>query len=167
MRSILGTLLAITSLSATQSLAATSATLNISGTVDPILYIGFNATGTTTTNSISLSSSELLEGFTAKSGGTIYEVTNDASQDYRVTISSDNDGKIVHDTVATSFVTYTLNYGALSNQSLATDIEVDVDTSAFVALTTTPRVVSITSAGNDEALAGDYEDEITFTIAPN
>lgn len=142
----------------------TTATLNISGTVLPVLYVGFDATGVTTTNSVSLTSNQLINGFTAVSAGTVYEVTNDASHNYSITIISSNAGKLKHATVNSSVVNYTVNYGTLfTSQSLATPQTTTVNTSTFTALTTTTRAVTINSAGNSNALSGTYSDTVTIT----
>lgn len=146
--------------------AATTATLTITGTVNPILYIGFDVAGSTTVNTLTLTSSQLLTGFTNVSAGTMYEVTNDASHNYNITVTSTNAGKLKHSTVATSVVAYTMTYGSLfTNSSLSSPVSNVVNTSAYTSSTTNNRAIGVSSGGNANALAGVYSDTITFTVS--
>lgn len=145
---------------------STTATLTINGTVNAILYVGFDAAGSSVTNTVNLTSTQMLGGFTNVSAGTVYEVTNNAGQNYDITVTSANGGKIKHPTVNTSFVSYTMTYGSLfTNSSLASPVSNTVNTSAITGLTTTSRAVSISSAGNANALASTgYSDTVTFVV---
>lgn len=145
---------------------STTATLTISGTVNTILYVGFDASGATTTNTVNLTSAEMLGGFTNVSAGTIYEVTNNAANNYSITVTSTNAGKIKHSSVNSSFVNYTMSYGTLfTDTALTSPVANTINTSAYTGLTTNSRAVTISSSGNANALAGSYSDTVTFVVA--
>lgn len=145
---------------------STTATLTITGTVNSILYVGFDSAGATTTNTVTLTSAQLLGGFTNISAGTIYEVTNNAANNYSITVTSANAGKIKHSSVNSSFVSYTMSYGSLfTDTALTSPVANTIDTSAYTGLTTNSRAVSISSSGNANALAGSYSDTVTFVVA--
>ena len=166
MKKTLLSFVAIAGLIAAQVHAATTATLTINGTVNTILYVGFDATGATTTNTVNLTSSQMLTGFTNVSAGTIYEVTNNAANNYSITVTSQNAGKIVHGSVGSSFVNYTMTYGTLfTDTALTSPVANTINTSAYTGLTTNTRAVSISSSGNSNALAGSYSDTVTFVVA--
>lgn len=150
------------------AMAATSATLNLSGTVAAVLFIGFNNTGTTTTANYSFSSSQLVDGFTAVNVGTLYESSNTRTSNYKVTITSANGGKLVHGSVPTAIVNYTMSIEntSVTNDELTAAAEYTIDTSAYTGRVTIPRNITLTG-GNTDALAGSYSDTVTFDIAVN
>ena len=139
------------------SFAATTATLNLKGTIPEILEISIApeplATvlplGTTQTNT-------KIATFTERSNNLL---------GYKITVVSQNLGKLVRD--ANNFINYTLSY---DNQSI--DLSSAPGTTFnnnFTNAADKNKDIKISYTGVDETntVAGDYVDSVTFTITGN
>ncbi len=134
-------------------LAATTATLNLSGTINSIVEIEIDGTS-------SVSKTVDLLDKSAQSVAVVTETSNDADG-YDITITSSNGGKLNNGTDDSA--AYSLGYGGSSYTltSAAT-----VDNTGVVGSTDRAVTVTITDARTDEFdfAAGTYTDTVTFEI---
>lgn len=155
MKNTLATL-AITSLVSTGAFASTTGTLLLNGTVPAVLSIDVSAEAVA--SNLPLDTTQ-----TDTKVATVTEISN-SNTGYNVSISSANEGQLVHQDVSSSVINYTLKYdGAtidLSGDSF------NYPTSASVNV---QRDVNISYTGIDHAdlIQGAYSDTVTFTIAAN
>ena len=136
------------------SFAATTATLNLSGTINSILEIEIDGTSAVT------KTVDLLDK-TAQSVATVTETSNDPDG-YDVVITSTNSGSLVNG--ASDSATYTLSYGGTSyNLSSAQT----VDNANTVGSSDRAVAVTVTDARTDEFdfAQGTYTDTVTFEIS--
>ncbi|MEE3078372.1 MAG: hypothetical protein VX341_03465 [Bdellovibrionota bacterium] len=133
--------------------AATTATLNLTGTIAPVVEIEINGAA-------SASATVDLLDKTAQSVATVTETSNDADG-YDITISSANSGSLNNGTADSA--TYTLGYGGASYNlsSVAT-----VDNAGVVGSTDRAVTVTVTDARTDafDFASGSYTDTVTFEI---
>jgi hypothetical protein len=137
---------------AIKSFAATTATLQLKGSVPSILEVSVSPE--TVATSLPLETTQ-----TSTKVGTVTERSN-SKTGYKVTVSSTNQGKLVLD--ATNFVPYTLTYNGNA-------VNLAGQTFSYVFTSSAPvqRDVMISYTGNEELATGDYVDTVTFTIAVN
>jgi hypothetical protein len=136
--------------------AATTGTLVLSGTVPALLSI------TVTPEAIAAA----LPLDTTQTN-TLVAVVNEKSNSntgYKVNISSDNEGLLIHDSVLSSTIAYTLKYNG-STVDLAGDEFVYASAAAVDA----DRNIQISYTGvpHTSLIEGDYSDSVTFTISAN
>jgi hypothetical protein len=137
--------------------AATTATLQLKGTIAPILSIAIAPE--TIATSLPLDTSQ-----TNTKIATVTERSNN-SNGYSVTIVSTNLGKLVRN--ATTFVNYTMTYDnqVISLGSPSGSTFSNVFTNA--APVNKDIKISYTALNENLAVSGDYVDVVTFTITAN
>lgn len=141
----------------TTAFAATSGTLLLKGIVPRLVNI--TVTAETIAANLPLNTSQ-----TNTKVATVNEQSN-SNTGYKVSIASANAGKLVHSTVASSSVAYTLRYNSTAvNLAAAQTI-----TYASSASVNANRNVDISYTGvpHENLIEGNYQDTITFTIAAN
>ncbi len=151
---LLTTLMALT---VTSAFAATSGTLLLKGTVPRLLDITVTPESVASTLPLDTTQSNTLVAV-------INEKSN-SNTGYKLSISSANQGKLIHQSVSSSVVNYTLRYAAQS-VNLATG---QTFTYSGAAANNNNRNVdmSYTGVASDLLIEGDYTDTVTFTIAAN
>lgn len=154
MKKFIALTLAFASLS---SMAATTGTLLLKGTVAPKLSV--DVTPTTAASALNLEVSQ-----TDLKVGEVRERSN-SSTGYKLTISSANAGKLQRGAVATDFLAYTMKYNG-SAVNLASPV---TQTNPSPASVNAVKDVTISYTGvpAENMVAGDYTDTITFVIAAN
>lgn len=144
-------------LSVSSAYAATSGTLLLKGTVAPILSIDVQANASATTL-------DLVNGEPDTVIANVAEQSN-AANGYTVTLSSQNAGQLVNQTLNSQVVDYTLTYGGqLYDLSTGDGVFTDGNPGTGQVVN---KDVSINIVGNNTLAAGDYTDTVTFTIAAN
>lgn len=139
----------------TSSFAATSGTLLLKGTIAPILSIDVTPEAIASTLDLTASPSNLKVA-------TVQEKSN-SNTGYKVTISSANLGVLKNG--SDDSVTYTMTYDNLAVDLASPDTQTH---SAAAAVAVNKDVkISYTGRPQEELVAGDYSDTITFTIAAN
>ncbi|MBY0515836.1 MAG: fimbrial protein [Bacteriovoracaceae bacterium] len=147
----------LATLTFTSAFAATSGTLLLKGTVPRLLDITVTAAPIAATLPLNTTQTN-----------TQVAVVNEKSNSktgYKVSISSANLGKLVHESVSTSVVNYSLRYNS-SSVNLATG---QTFTYSGAGSNNNNRNVDISYTGiaHDLLIEGDYSDTVTFTIAAN
>lgn len=140
------------------SFAATdSAVLNLRGIVDSVVDISITPESDAQSLDLSTSASN-------KKVATVVETAN-VLGNYTVSVSSLNQGNLVHTVDSDASVAYTLSYAGQS---------VNLSTGSIFSRTGTPSSsqsydvnISYTGAPDASRLAGNYEDQVTFTISAN
>jgi len=138
------------------SYGATSGTLVISGTVPSIISVEVSPEALA--SNLPLDTTQVSSKI-----ATINESSNSANG-YQVSISSDNLGKLIHETVLTSEINYVLTYGGNTVDLSSGDVfnylapESGVDKDINISYTGTPH---------ESLIEGDYGDTITFSITAN
>jgi hypothetical protein len=150
------TLTALT-LITSSALAATTGSLLIRGSVPALLSIDVTPTALATT--LPLDTTQ-----TGAKVATVNEKSN-SNSGYQVSISSANLGKLVHESVASSFINYSLSYDGSSidlanGQTYTFASASSVDTNKDIE-------ISYTGVPHESLIQGDYSDTVTFTIAAN
>ena len=137
--------------------AGTTATLNLKGTVAAITEISVAADAAAQALAITVGSSNLKIA-------TVSETCND-KDGYDIFMSSLNGGKLVHSVDSTKSTSYQIAYGgaALAVPSITPSKIKTVN--SLSGLTTNASDVKITVTSAPNAVAGDYNDTLTFTIA--
>ncbi|MES2527065.1 MAG: fimbrial protein [Bdellovibrionota bacterium] len=137
----------------TLSFAATTATLQLKGTIAQALDISIVAEGVATSLNLTQNASSLKVA-------TLNEKSN-SNTGYKVTVSSLNNGKLKN---GTFLFPYTLGYNSqqLNLNSPQTQVY------SVAAHNVTKDVsISYTGVAQESLVAGDYTDTVTFTIAAN
>ena len=141
----------------TTAFAATSGTLLLKGVVPRLVSIV--VTAETIAANLPLN--------TTQSNTKVAEVNEKSNSNtgYKVTIASANAGKLVHQSVASSSVNYTLRY----NNSAVNLASAQTITYSSAASVNANRDVDISYTGvpHENLIEGNYQDTITFTIAAN
>ena len=132
--------------------AGTMATLNLKGTVAPILDISL----TPETNALLL---PLEQSQSNLKIGTVFERSN-YSGGYKVQISSVNQGNLRN---GTNSLTYSLTY----NGNGVNLVSGQIFTHSFTNAAVKEREVRISYTADQNLAAGDYTDNVTFTISAN
>lgn len=149
--------LAFASMTLTSAIAATTGSLLLKGSVPRLLDI--TVTANSTASALPLNTTQT---------NTLVAVVNEKSNSntgYKVSISSGNLGKLVHQSVASSSINYTLRYNSQS-VNLATG-QTFTYSSAAAANNNRNVDISYTGVAHDLLIEGDYSDTVTFTIAAN
>lgn len=150
------TVLAIASVSASV-FAATSGTLILKGTVPALLSI--SVTPEALASTLPLDTTQVDSKV-----ATVNEVSN-SNTGYQVSISSANQGKLVHETVGTSSINYSLKYDG-SSVNLSTGEDFTYATAASVNANK-DLDISYTGVSHGNLIQGDYADTVTLTISAN
>lgn len=139
------------------SIAATTATLNLKGTIDEKMSIevandtlALDLDLTTTASDLKIA--EVIEKSNRKAG-------------YKVAISSANNGVLKNGT--DDEVAYTLKYGSTSLVLDGSDEIVYANQRALGAGETRDIKISYTGQAEEELVSGDYTDTVTFVISAN
>ncbi len=137
--------------------AGTTASLFLKGTVAAITEISVAADPAAQALAISVGSSNLKVA-------TVSETCND-KDGYDIFMSSLNGGKLVHSVDNTKSTSYQIAYGgaALVAPSITPNKIKTVNSLSGLTTNTSDVKITVTSAPN--AVAGDYNDTLTFTIA--
>ena len=150
-------LLTLASVLTTTAFAATSGTLLLKGTVPRI--INLTVTAETLAANLPLDTTQ-----NNSKVATVNEQSN-SNTGYKVTISSANAGKLVHSTVSSSSVPYTIRY---NSQSLNLASSQSVTYSSAASVNANRNVdISYTGVPFENLIEGTYQDTVTFTIAAN
>jgi len=144
-------------LTATGAFAATSGTLLLKGTVPRLLSITVDAEAVASnlpldTTQLNTKVAEINERSNSNTG-------------YKVNISSATQGKLVHESVGTSFINYTLRYAGQAVDLSAG--EEFVYSGAGSNNVTRDVDLSYTGVDHESLIEGEYSDTVTFTIAAN
>ena len=136
--------------------ASTTGTLLLNGTVPALLSIGVSAEAIASNLPLDTTQNQTKVA-------TVNEISN-SNTGYQVSISSVNEGSLVHESVASSFINYTLRYDGST-----VDLTGDAFTYASAASVNVNRDVDISYTGVDHAqlIQGAYSDTVTFTISAN
>lgn len=135
------------------SFAATTATLQLKGTIAQVLDISIAAEGVATSLNLTQNASNLKVA-------TLTEKSN-SNTGYKVTVSSLNNGKLKN---GTALFPYTLGY---NSQQLNLSSP-QTQTYAIGAYNVNKDVsITYTGVAQESLVAGDYTDTVTFTIAAN
>lgn len=148
------TAIALTTITAS-SFAATSGSLLLKGTIAPILSIAVTPEAIASTLDLTASPSNLKVA-------SVQEKSN-SNTGYKVTISSANLGVLKNG--SDDSVTYSMSYDG-SAVNLASPVVQNHSAAAAVTVNKDVKI-SYTGRPQDELVAGDYTDTITFTIAAN
>ena len=151
--------------------ASAAADLVVTGTVPPIVKIGFGSIGTDGT----LTFADLTTTYTAPETET--SLLYAANVGFKISVQSLNSGVLVNSTAPGSFdndVGYQLDVGATTNVDLSggTDVEVLTGQAAgggTITVAVTPNTLDFSAFNDGSTLstinaAGDYTDTLTFTI---
>lgn len=138
------------------SMAATTASLIIRGTVSSVLNISIDAEPNALILPLTVTQTDLKVA-------TLHTQSN-SSSGYKVSVSTLNQGKLTR-VGGSEVIPYVLKVGGSTINTLATD-ELDF---TFVSASPIDRGVTISYTGVNEAdfAAGNYQDSITFTISAN
>ena len=141
----------------TGAMAATTGSLLLKGTVPRLLEITVNAEAIAATLPLDTTQS-----------GTLVAVINEKSNSktgYNVSISSANQGELVHESDSSSSVAYSLTYNG-NSVDLANG---ETFTYSFPTGANNNRNVTISYTGvpHEDLIEGEYKDDVTFTIAAN
>jgi hypothetical protein len=137
--------------------AATTGNLLIKGTVPALLSIAITPEPLASTLPLDTTQTD-------SKVATIQELSN-SNSGYQVAITSSNLGKLVHESVGTSFINYSVKYDG-NSVDLANGQTFSYPAAAAVA---NNRDVEISYTGIDHQslIEGDYADTVTFTISAN
>lgn len=149
--------IAIATLTLSSAFAATTGTLLLRGTVPRLLEI--------TVNPQAIASTLPLDTTQANTLVAVVNEKANSNTGYQVSVSSANQGKLVHESVGTSVLNYSLRYNG-NAVNLATG---QTFTYAGAGANNNNRNVDISYTGiaHDLLIEGDYSDTVTFTIAAN
>lgn len=137
--------------------AATTGNLLIKGNVPALLSI--NVTPEALATSLPLDTTQ-----TDSKVATIHETSN-SNTGYQVSISSSNLGKLVHESVGSSYIGYSLKYDGNVVDLASGDTYVFA---AANAVSVNKDVeISYTGVAHESLIQGEYADTVTFTIAAN
>lgn len=150
-------MLATLVLSSFSVIAGTTATLNLKGTVAAVTEISVAADAAAQALTIASGSSNLKIA-------TVSETCND-KDGYDIFMSSINGGKLIHSLDATKSTGYQIAYGSAAMTIPSTTPTKIKTVSSLSGLTTNASDVKITVTSAPNAVAGDYNDTLTFTIA--
>lgn len=141
----------------TSAFAATTGTLLLKGSVPRLLDI--------TVTPATIASTLPLDTTQANTTVAVINEKSNSNTGYNVSISSASLGKLVHDTVSSSVINYTLRYNG-NAVNLATG---QTFTYSGAGANNNNRTVDISYTGiaHDLLIEGDYSDTVTFTIAAN
>lgn len=137
--------------------AATTGNLLLKGTVPPLLSIV--VTPEALASALPLDTTQ-----TDTKVATINEKSN-SNTGYQVAVSSANQGKLVHESVVSSFINYSLTYngnsvdlnaGQTYTYPSAASVNADRDVE-----------ISYTGVPHEDLVQGEYSDTVTFTISAN
>ena len=140
----------------TTAYSATSGSLLLRGTVPEILDIVVNSEAISTALPLDTTQVDTLVG--------TVDIESNAVNGYVISISSLNNGKLVHETNNSYFVNYSLKYDnvavnlAVVDQFTDTSSPVDVSKNLNISYTGIPHT---------DLIEGDYEDTLTITISAN
>lgn len=135
--------------------AATTGTLNLSGTILSLVSIVVTANSAASSLDLTSNQTDLLVG-------TVSESSN-ALLGYRIKAKSTNGSKLKHSTAA-DVVNYTIKYGASASTTLTTVDQVVKTQSTGGAYNNVVSNVTLSYTGSVALTAGSYSDGITFTI---
>ncbi len=155
MKKFIAAALALTTI--TSAFAATSGSLLLKGTVPRLLEITVNAQTIAATLPLDTTQANTLVA--------IVNEKSNSKTGYNVSISSANQGKLVHEIESSSVVNYSLRYNG-NAVNLATG---QTFTYGGAGANNNNRNVDISYTGiaHDLLIEGDYTDTVTFTIAAN
>jgi spore coat protein U-like protein len=138
--------------------AASSATLNLSGSIASSVSIAVSANATASNLTLTSNASDTQVA-------TVSESSNSASG-YSILAKSSNAGKLVNSADSSESIAYTIKYGSGSSLSLtAVDQTVKSQTTSGVYSSVQSALsISFTGASATSKLAGNYTDTITLTV---
>lgn len=151
------TLIAMALMTTGQTLAATSGNLLLKGIVPEELSI--TVTPETIAASLPLDTTQADTKV-----ATINEKSN-SNTGYKVSISSSNLGNLVHESVSSSSIAYTLKYDS-TTVDLANGDDFTFNSAASVD-TNKDVEISYTGVPHASLIEGSYSDTVTFTISAN
>ncbi len=156
MKKIISWLLAIGFLGST--LAATTGTLVLTGTVPQVLSITVTPLGIASILDLTTTQTDLTVG-------NIQEDSN-SNTGYKISASSANNMKLIR-SGGTEFIAYTFKYGATAYVLTPSDQVVKTVGTAGVYSNTTAAKISYTGVASASMVQGSYTDTITLTIQAN
>jgi hypothetical protein len=140
----------------TFAFAGTTATLNLRGTVGQVVDISLVAESDAQSLDLTTSASD-------KKVATVTEQSN-SNVGYTVSVSSDNDGKLVH--ANGDAFAYTLKYGGV-DADLSNGGKVFSRSTTGLTNDNYDAAVSYTGKAAATMVSGNYDDVVTFTISAN
>ncbi len=142
------------------SIAATTGTLVLQGSVPAVLEIDVTGNAAATT----LPLDTVITGSNEITVASVNEKSN-STTGYDVSITSDNGGYLVHESVASSKVAYGITYDGAS-VNLASGETFQNASSTYADVDKDVVVNSLAGSANYAGLLqGDYQDTLTFTIS--
>jgi hypothetical protein len=144
----------------TTVLAATSGTLLLQGTVSEVMSLTVTAEGTDNTTL------NITGGETNKKVGSAAETSNRLSG-YVIKMSSQNGGELRHTVDAAKKTTYKISYNGAAAVTPTTTAAVVKTVSSLAGLTTNTSNINATVVALPNAVAGTYQDTLTFSIEAN
>lgn len=149
---------AIVMMGISSAIGTTTGDLIISGVVDPVFAIDVTADS-------AASNLDIEAGESATTVASVNEQSNNPTG-YKITVSSDNAGRLVHGSVASSFVNYTLSYdGGTAFQPSASPTTVKTVSSLSTPADSDSNVTVTFTGLSTAAVAGTYSDRVEFEIS--
>ncbi|HPI40518.1 MAG TPA: hypothetical protein PLJ21_06915 [Pseudobdellovibrionaceae bacterium] len=140
--------------------AGTSANLLLRGTVGVINDISIATIGS---NNLNL---DIVNGETSKHVADAQEISNSASG-YKIMMSSVNGGLLINTTNASQFTGYTISYDGAAAAAVTTVPTQVKNVASLASLSIVQSEVRVNVDALPTALAGNYEDTVTFSIVAN
>jgi hypothetical protein len=140
----------------TSAVAATSGTLLLKGTVPRLLSI--TVTPETVATNLPLDTTQ------ANTKVAVVNEKSNSKTGYNVSVSSANQGKLVHESVTSSSINYTLRY---AGQAVNLTAGQQFTYVASAANANRDVDISYTGVPHENLIEGEYSDTVTFTIAAN
>lgn len=137
--------------------AATTGELILSGQVNTVFAI-------TVTPDASATQLDIENGESGTNVASVNEQTNNPGG-YKITVASDNDGRLIHDSDSNSFVTYQISYDGGANVQPTTAAQTVKTVASLAAPADVDSDVTITFASKTDALGGTYSDRLVFEIS--
>ncbi|MGZ3725608.1 MAG: hypothetical protein ACXWQQ_07395 [Pseudobdellovibrio sp.] len=153
-------LTAMVLLATSSSFAASTGTLDISGTVLPINDIVINP------NLGNKDSLNITGGEVDKNVASVDETSNNING-YKIMMSSLNSSKLVNSASAAFSTAYTVSYAGGAATTLTTTPTPVKDSGALAGLTTVTSQLTVSVTAYPTAPAGTYGDTITISIVAN
>lgn len=143
-----------------QALAATTGTLNLSGTVAVVSEL------TVTANGSNNSSLDIVNGESNKLVGSATETSNNLAG-YKIKLSSTNGGELRNTTDSSKMTTYKVSYNGDTPATPSTTATTVKNVSSLGALTTEISEIRVDVDAASTAAAGTYTDTLTLSIESN
>ena len=137
--------------------AATTGELILTGQVNTVFSLAVTANS-------SASSLNIEGGESSTTVASVNEQTNNPGG-YKITVASDNNGKLIHNSDTNSFVNYQISYAGGTGIQPTTAAQQVKTVSSLSTPANVNSSVAISFTGKQDALGGTYGDRLVFEIA--